>query len=141
MLVKSKKRRPTKVDSLIGQQSRIMGDIRFGGGLHVDGTIKGNVASDGDERATLTVSDRGTIEGEVRVPYIILNGLVKGDVYASEHVELASSARVEGNVYYALIEMAMGAEVNGKLVRITEDQRAPLALDHDSGLPEAEKAQ
>lgn len=141
MLVKSKKRKPTKVDSLIGQQSRIMGDIRFGGGLHVDGTIKGNVASDGDERATLTVSDRGTIEGEVRVPYIILNGLVKGDVYANEHVELASSARVEGNVYYALIEMAMGAEVNGKLVRITEDQRAPLALDHDRPLPAAEKAQ
>jgi len=67
----------------------------------------------------------------VRVPHIILNGLVRGDVYANEHVELASSARVEGNVYYALIEMAMGAEVNGKLVRIVEDQRTPLALDHD----------
>ena len=138
MLGKTKKRRPTTVDSLIGQHSRVLGDIRFGGGLHVDGSIKGNVASDGDDRATLTVSDRGTIEGEVRVPYIILNGLVRGDVYANEHVELASSARVEGNVYYALIEMAMGAEVNGKLVRITDDQRMPLALDHDGRLSEAE---
>jgi cytoskeletal protein CcmA (bactofilin family) len=131
MLGKPKKRKPTKVDSLIGQQSRVLGDIRFGGGLHVDGTVKGSVVADEDERATLTVSDRGTIEGEVRVPHIILNGLVRGDVYANEHVELASSARVEGNVYYALIEMAMGAEVNGKLVRIVEDQRTPLALDHD----------
>ena len=131
MLGKAKKRKPTRVDSLIGQQSHILGDIRFGGGLHVDGTIKGNVIAETDERATLTVSDRGTIEGEVRVPYIILNGLVKGDVYAHEHIELASSARVEGNVYYALIEMAMGAEVNGKLVRIAHEQRAPLALDHD----------
>ena len=131
MLGKSKKRKPTRVDSLIGQQSHVVGDIRFGGGLHIDGTIKGNVVADGDERATLTVSDRGTIEGEVRVPHIILNGLVKGDVHAEEHVELASSARVEGNVYYALIEMAMGAEVNGKLVRIVEEHRAPLALDHD----------
>ena len=129
MLGKSKKRKPTRVDSLIGQQSHVVGDIRFGGGLHIDGTIKGNVVADGDERATLTVSDRGTIEGEVRVPHIILNGLVKGDVHANEHVELASSARVEGNVYYALIEMAMGAEVNGKLVRIVEKERTPLALD------------
>ncbi|MEQ8497738.1 MAG: polymer-forming cytoskeletal protein, partial [Gammaproteobacteria bacterium] len=112
---------------------------RFGGGLHVDGTIKGNVSAEGDDRATLTVSDRGTIEGEVRVPYIILNGVVKGDVYASEHVELAARARVEGDVYYALIEMAMGAEVNGKLVRIVEEGRAPLALDHDVALGEAEK--
>ena len=139
MLGKAKKRKPTRVDSLIGQQSRVLGDIRFGGGLHVDGTIKGNVSAEGDERATLTVSDRGTIEGEVRVPYIILNGVVKGDVYANEHVELASSARVEGNVYYALIEMAMGAEVNGKLVRIVEESRPPLALDHDAGFEDTEK--
>jgi cytoskeletal protein CcmA (bactofilin family) len=138
MLGRSKKRKPNRVDSLIGQQSQILGDIRFGGGLHVDGTIKGNVAADNDERATLTVSDRGTIEGEVRVPYIILNGHVKGDVYASEHVELAASARVEGDVYYALIEMAMGAEVNGKLVRIAEPSRAPLALDHDGERLQAE---
>ncbi len=138
MLGKAKKRKPTKVDSLIGQQSQVLGDIRFGGGLHVDGSIKGNVIADSDEQATLTVSDRGTIEGEVRVPYIILNGLVKGDVHASEHVELASSARVEGNVFYALIEMAMGAEVNGKLVRIVEESRKPLALDHDPAVREAE---
>ncbi|MGR8919723.1 MAG: bactofilin family protein [Gammaproteobacteria bacterium] len=135
MLGKQKKRKPTKVDSLVGQNSRVLGDIHFGGGLHVDGTIQGNVQSDGDDQATLTVSDRGTIEGEVRVPYIILNGLVNGDVYANEHIELASSARVEGNVYYALIEMAMGAEVNGKLVRIVEGQRPPLALDHDPADP------
>lgn len=131
MLGRNKKRKPSKIDSLIGHQSRVVGDIRFGGGLHVDGQIKGNVASDGDDKATLTVSDRGAIEGEVRVPYIILNGVVHGDVYATEHVELASSARVEGDVYYALIEMAMGAEVNGKLVRISDVHRAPLALDHD----------
>ena len=138
---KFKKRKPNKIDSLIGQNSRMIGDIRFGGGLHVDGSIKGSVIADADGKATLTVGDHGTIEGEVRVPYIILNGLVKGDVYANEHVELHSGARVEGDVYYALIELAMGAEVNGKLVRISEDQRAPLALDHDRPLPEAEKTQ
>ncbi len=137
MLGKAKKRKPNRVDSLIGQQSHILGDVRFGGGLHVDGAIKGSVIAESDERATLTVSDRGTIEGEVRVPHIILNGHVKGDVYASEHIELASSARVEGDVYYALIEMAMGAEVNGKLVRIVEQTRPALALDHDGGRLEA----
>ena len=131
MVRKSKKRKPTKVDSLIGQQSEVVGDITFGGGLHIDGTIKGNVQTDGDDHATLTLSDRGTIEGEVRVPFIILNGLVKGDVHAFEHVELASSARVEGNVYYRLIEMAMGAEVNGKLVRLADEEHEPLAIGHN----------
>lgn len=135
MIRKRKKRKPTKVDSLIGQNSQIIGDFRFSGGLHVDGAVKGNVLSDNDDHAVLTLSDRGTIEGEVKVPFIILNGVVKGDVYAREHMELASSARVEGNVYYRLIEMAMGAEVNGKLVRIPDEDNPPLALGHAAPEP------
>jgi len=135
MLRKYKKRKPTAVDSLIGQNSQIIGDFRFSGGLHVDGTVKGNVLADVDDHAMLTLSDKGTIEGEVKVPFIILNGVVKGDVHAREHVELASSARVEGNVYYRLIEMAMGAEVNGKLVRIADEDSPKLALSHGSPAP------
>lgn len=127
-----KKRRSTKIDSLIGRQSQIAGDIKFSGGLHIDGTVHGNVLAETDERAMLTVSEHGTIEGEVRVPYVVLNGLVKGDVYANDHVELNPNARVEGDVYYSLIEMAMGAEVNGKLVRITDRDRVPLQLSHST---------
>lgn len=125
-----KKRRPTRVDSVVGRQTQVVGDIVFGGGLHIDGTVCGNVSAQTDEKATLTVSERGSVEGEVRVPYIILNGTVKGDVYATDRVELAANARVEGDVHYRMIEMAMGAEVNGKLVRIPDEVRAPLALSH-----------
>ena len=134
MIRKRKKRKATAVNTLIGQNSQIVGDLKFSGGLHIDGTVRGNVESDDDEQAMLTLSDRGTIEGEVKVPFIILNGVVKGDVHAREHVELASNARVEGNVYYRLIEMAMGAEVNGKLLRMAEEDSPQLALSH--GAPE-----
>jgi len=134
MIGKKRRRKPTTADSLIGRNSQIIGDFRFSGGLHIDGAVKGNVLSDNDDNATLTLSERGTIEGEVKVPYIFLNGLVKGDVYALEHMELAPNARVEGNVFYRLIEMSMGAEVNGKLVRIADEDAPPLALSH--GTPE-----
>lgn len=103
-----------KIDTLIGQQTEISGDVRFNGGLHVDGNIKGNVIASGE--AVLMLSEHGRIEGDVRVPNIVLNGAVTGDVYAAERIELAARARVNGNVYYNLIEMAMGAEVNGNLV-------------------------
>lgn len=68
----------------------------------------------------LVLSEKGSIEGEIRVPYIIVNGLVVGDIYASESVELAQDARITGNVYYNRIEIAMGAEVNGSLVHYEE---------------------
>ena len=120
---KKKKRRVTKVDSLVGQNTQVTGDFHFRGGLHVDGNVKGNVSSEDDDTSVLSLSDRGTIEGEVRVPYVILNGVVVGDVYASQHIELASSARVEGNVYYKVLEMAAGAQINGKMLYRDEAPR------------------
>lgn len=124
MFGKRKKPKLTKVDSLIGQNSVISGDVTFTGGLHVDGVIKGNVSAEDSDTSILSLSARGTIEGRVSVPHIVLSGVVVGDVHAYEHIELASSARVEGTVYYKLIGIAMGAEVNGKLVRVSDDAAA-----------------
>jgi len=117
-----KKRRTARIDSLIGQNTEIHGDVIFTGGLHVDGKVQGNIIAS-NAGSLLTVSDQGVVEGEVRVPNIILNGHVIGDVHAGERVELSTRARVTGNVFYNLIEMAIGAEVNGKLVhKVDEDQ-------------------
>lgn len=124
------KRRSTRIDTLIGQHSEVVGDVRFAGGLHIDGTIKGNVIAENDGRTMLSLSDQGTIEGEVRVPYVIINGVVIGDVHGGEHVELSAKARVTGNVYYNLIEMAVGAEVNGKLVHTMVTEETPVALSN-----------
>lgn len=123
MLGMSKKSKCSRIDTVVGRQTQLEGDIRFSGGLHVDGTIKGNVIAEAGSDAVLTVSEQGSIEGEVRVPNLVLNGSVIGDVYVSERVELASHAKVAGNVFYNLIEMAMGAEVNGNLVHRAETQR------------------
>lgn len=110
------KPKPHRIDTLIGAGTRIIGDVQFAGGFHVDGHVKGNVDAPADSGATLSVSDSGVVEGSVAVPNVILNGTVKGDILAHERVELGATARVTGNVYYALIEMEMGAEITGKLI-------------------------
>ena len=133
-----KNRKTAKIDSLIGQHTEIHGDVKFNGGLHVDGTIKGNVIADDESSSILTLSDRGAIEGEVRVPNVILNGVVIGDVYALEHIELAPNARIAGNVHYSLIEMTIGAEVNGQLVHTTEAVKPTLAIGHEEPLSATE---
>lgn len=119
-----KPKQTAHIDSLIGQNTEIHGDVIFSGGLHVDGTVKGSVIAEKGEDSVLTLSERGTIEGEVKVPNVVVNGAIIGDLHANGHVELAAHARVHGNVYYSLIEMAMGAEVNGKLMH-EEDKNAP----------------
>jgi cytoskeletal protein CcmA (bactofilin family) len=52
----------------------------------------------------------------VIAPSVILNGIVKGDIEAGDRVELGAKARVLGNVHYTLIETAVGAQINGKLI-------------------------
>jgi len=105
-----------RIDTLIGAGTRITGDVQFNGGFHVDGHIKGNVDAKAESGATLSISDGGVIEGAVSVPNVILNGTVNGDILAHERIELGSTAKVTGNVHYGLIEMQMGAEINGKLI-------------------------
>jgi cytoskeletal protein CcmA (bactofilin family) len=112
-------------NSIVGTETRVNGVLHFAGGLHVDGIVHGNVSADPDSDGTLSLAEGATIDGGVTVPYVLLDGIVKGDVYANKRVILGSTARVIGNVYYNLIEMAIGAEINGKLVHQPEG-RAPL---------------
>lgn len=119
-----KKQYRAAVKSFIGSETRLLGDIEFTGGLHIDGFVKGNVKGLKDDNAVLSISETGCVEGSVIVPYLLLNGIVRGDVRATERVELGPGARVIGNVQYKLIEMSIGAEVNGKLIHENERQIA-----------------
>lgn len=117
-----KTRRHSVIDTLVGANSTVNGDVHFSGGCHIDGRVNGSVSADLDGNSALSISEDGNVEGGVKVPYVVLNGIVRGDVVASRRVELGSTARVIGNVYYNLIEMAIGAEINGKLVHQPEGQ-------------------
>ena len=120
----SKKGSSRRIDSLVGKTTKIIGDLDFTGGLLVDGKVVGNITATDDDNATITISENGYVQGEIQIPNIIINGTVEGNVYASNHVELAKKAQVFGNVYYNLFEMAMGAAVNGNLVHVSDDHIA-----------------
>lgn len=124
MFGKRKKHKTARIETWVGKNTRLRGDIHFSGGLHVDGCVEGNVVAGDGDSSVLEVSENGSIEGQVTVPTVILNGHVTGDVHAAERIELAANCRVQGDVYYHMIEMAMGAEVNGKLVHVTGERLA-----------------
>lgn len=113
------------IQTLIGDNTRIKGDLRFEGGCHIDGVVDGSVIADKDPEAFLSISEEGLVDGSVRVPRVQLNGKVQGDVFAAELVELGPTAKVNGNVHYELLKMAAGAEINGKLIH--ESSQSPSA--------------
>ena len=121
-----------RVDILIGATARIAGDVAFAGGLHVDGSITGDVRAYGPEESTLSLGERGSIEGDVEATNAVLNGTVRGDIRVADKVVLGATARITGTVYYKVIESSAGAEINGLLVQQDAARSAepapPLAL-------------
>jgi cytoskeletal protein CcmA (bactofilin family) len=124
MFTRDNSSKPARIDTLIGKAAHIHGDIEFAGGMHLDGSIVGNVRSDRAPGSTLSVSEGGSIEGMVDVPNVRLDGTVKGDIHAPGRVVLGATARIEGNLYYGVIEMTLGAQIMGKLTQVAPEGAA-----------------
>ena len=95
------KKKGLAIETLLGARTKLEGDLRFSGGLRIDGEIKGNIYGDPDKPSMLVITDSARIEGEVHVGHLILNGTVVGPVHVAELLELQPKARIEGNVQYA----------------------------------------
>lgn len=104
-----------RIDSLIGAGTVVTGNVSFTGGLRIDGRIEGNVISVDGEPGTLVISEQASIDGEIRVSHVVVNGSVNGPLIANDYLELQPKARVIGDVSYRTLEMHVGAMVQGKL--------------------------
>lgn len=116
MFFKRSNKIQNNIDTLVGAETRIEGNIHFSGGLRVDGTIVGNVAEPNGSQSTLILGEKGRIEGAVNASKVVLIGKVVGPVTAAVFIELQSTAHITGDVYYKSLEMHTGAVIEGKLV-------------------------
>jgi cytoskeletal protein CcmA (bactofilin family) len=124
-----------RIDTLIARSVRVNGDLEFAGGMHLDGQVAGGVRADPASPSSLSVSDTGTIDGPVEVTDLVLHGAVRGDIVARGRVVLGASARVQGNLYYGVIEMTLGAQIAGKLVRVDQTPQQEPKPDRGSAEP------
>ncbi|MFT5483458.1 MAG: cytoskeletal protein CcmA (bactofilin family) [Halieaceae bacterium] len=110
--------------TLVSRGTEIIGDIKFTGTLDIEGIVRGSIVAHAGSEALVRIIDKGLVEGDVHAPNIVINGAIVGNVHSSKHLELASKARVEGNVHYTLVEMAIGAQINGSLEHTPEGTAA-----------------
>ena len=120
-----KKKQPP-IKSLIAQGSRIEGNLIFTDGLRVDGEVTGDIRANTTQPSILVVSESATITGQIHADHVIINGTVRGPIYATELLELQPKAKIEGDVYYKSLEMHQGAVISGKLGLLTDAEEKPL---------------
>lgn len=121
--------------TVVAGDAEVNGDIRLSGALQVDGRVIGNI--DANE-GVVSVTRDGYVEGVIRAPKVIVDGVIVGDVYASEHLQLDTQARVDGDLYYRFMETVSGAQINGRLHYMAEGQTvgATSGLVSEQGIQE-----
>ena len=120
----NKKKQPA-IKSLIAEGSHISGNIRFTDGLRIDGEVHGDIRANEDHASLLVISESAKVVGTVMADHIIINGSVRGPVYAQHMLELQPKARIEGDVQYAALEMHQGALITGQLRPLLEGEEKP----------------
>lgn len=121
MIFKREPREDLPVETLISARTRIQGDVQFSGGLHLDGTVTGSVRAVPGTPSRLVQSQGAVVEGSVEAQVVELHGTVRGDILAPRRATLGPTAQIEGNVQYGDIEMAAGARINGKMLKLATE--------------------
>jgi len=105
-----------KINTLIGSDIVIKGDIIYQGTVHVEASVEGSLISSKNKASKLYINKSSVIRGFVDASNVAINGTVYGNVYVYDLLQLGSDAFIKGNIYYKSIEMEVGAKIDGRLV-------------------------
>lgn len=98
------------IRTIVGADTRIVGDISVSGMLRLDGDVDGNVVSN----ACIMIGEKARVNGNIQADSVVSRGIVKGDILAEESVNLYSSAVVIGNVLTKKISIQEGVFIQGR---------------------------
>jgi cytoskeletal protein CcmA (bactofilin family) len=105
MKEKKKEIEEGKITGFFDKETEIKGDLQFKGTFRLDGKFKGKV----DSESVLIIGDSGKVEADVKIGHIIVNGEIKGNIHASDKVEVNSNGRVIGTIITPKLIVEEGA--------------------------------
>ncbi len=83
------------VNSLIGFGSRFKGDIEIEGLFRVDGDFSGSIKTEGK----VLIGTHGRADSTVNARVVVIGGVFRGTIYATDKILILASAVVIGNLY------------------------------------------
>jgi cytoskeletal protein CcmA (bactofilin family) len=100
----------TEITALLGRGTHFEGKLHFDGRLRIDGSFRGQIQ--GSE--VLVLGDGADVEADIDVAVLIVKGgSLKGNVRASEAIELHIPSRVTGSLQAPEIFMDKGVQFSG----------------------------
>lgn len=111
----------SKVRSALGPGTVIQGRLSFDSVVSIDGKLSGEIFSS----KALLVGKSGTIEAQVEVASLIVRGVVKGTIKATERIEIREGGQLLGDVTTPILIMDEGCVFNGSVTMGQPVQAAP----------------
>ncbi len=124
-----------KISGFFDKDTEIKGDLHFKGTFRLDGHFKGKV----DSESILIIGDSGKVEADIKIGYIIINGEIKGNIQATEKVEVHANGRVFGTIVSPKLIVEEGAyleancQTTDKVSRTTSSPAPPSEKDQEIG--------
>ena len=104
------------VGTYIGKGTRFEGNLKFKGIFHVEGYLKGTIEGDG----TLIIGKDAKLIANLTASKVIVYGKVKGDIIASDIIEIRIPAKIDGNIKAPAVTMEQGVEFSGSCNSLKE---------------------
>jgi cytoskeletal protein CcmA (bactofilin family) len=98
-----------QINAFLGADTEFEGKLSFKGAVRIDGRFKGEILADG----TLIVGETASLECNIEVSHIIISGEVRGNITASDRIEIRSPAKVFGNIETPVLVIAEGVVFEG----------------------------
>jgi len=100
------------INTIVGPNTSLKGDIESGGFTRIDGSITGNV----NARGRVVVGERARMKGNVSGTAITIGGVVCGNVIAEESLVILSTALVLGDIITRRIQADDGCLIHGRIL-------------------------
>ena len=107
-----------RISTTLGRETEFNGVMRFSESLKIDGSFTGEIVSSG----FLYVEQGATITANIRVGSVVVGGTVKGNIEATEKLEMLATGKVYGNIRTAKLKIADGVVFEGKCEMIRNSQ-------------------
>jgi cytoskeletal protein CcmA (bactofilin family) len=99
------------INTIIGPNTELTGDIDAGGFTRIDGNIRGNVKANG----RVVIGERARMKGSVSGLNITVGGVVYGNIIADGHLVILSTAVIIGDIITRRIQADDGSFINGRV--------------------------
>jgi len=107
-----------RLSTTLGRETDFSGVMKFRESLKVDGCFSGEIVSTG----FLTIEQGAMVTANIKVGSIVIGGTVKGNIEASEKLEMLATGKVIGNIRTAKLKIADGVVFEGKCEMIRNPQ-------------------